>query len=66
MQWGDKWLSASGGPIGLRHRDCGEPVAVELRCAAGHRAGPGDLDLVHRKRRRDANDTNDTDGTAEA
>ena len=63
MQWGDKWLTASGGPIGLRHRDCGEPVAVELRCAAGHRVAPGDLDLVRRKRRRD---TNDADGTAEA
>jgi DNA-binding HxlR family transcriptional regulator len=49
MQWGDKWLSASGGPIELQHRDCGEPVAVELRCAAGHPVAPGDLDLVHRK-----------------
>jgi len=53
MQWGDKWLSASGGPIELRHRDCGEPVAVELRCAAGHPVTPGDLDLVHRKWRHD-------------
>ena len=48
MQWGDRWLSSSGGPIGLRHRDCGEPVELELRCAAGHRMSPGELDLVRR------------------
>ena len=48
MQWGDRWLSSSGGPIGLRHRDCGEPVEPELRCAAGHRISPGELDLVRR------------------
>ncbi|MBV9795861.1 MAG: helix-turn-helix transcriptional regulator [Actinobacteria bacterium] len=50
MEWGDRWLAEDGGPIGLRHRDCGEPVAVELRCAAGHRTSPGELDLVHRRR----------------
>jgi len=49
MQWGDKWLSASGGPIELQHRDCGEPVAVELRCTAGHPVSPVDLDLMRRK-----------------
>ena len=48
MRWGDRWLNASGGPIGLRHRDCGAPVELELRCAAGHRMGPGELDLVRR------------------
>jgi len=48
MRWGDRWLNASGGPIGLRHRDCGEPVELELRCAAGHRMSPGELDLVRR------------------
>ena len=50
MRWGDRWLTSAGGPIGFRHRDCGEPVSVELRCAAGHRTGPGDLDLVYRER----------------
>ena len=38
MQWGDRWIDDRGGPVGLRHRDCGETVAVELRCAAGHEA----------------------------
>jgi DNA-binding HxlR family transcriptional regulator len=54
MQWGDRWLSSDGGPIGLRHRDCGEPVEVELRCAAGHRTGPAELDLTYRHDRREA------------
>src|SRR5450755_5151541 len=54
MQWGDRWLSSSGGPIELRHRGCGEPVEVELRCAAGHRTGPGDLDLAYRDGGREA------------
>jgi DNA-binding HxlR family transcriptional regulator len=52
MQWGDKWLDDRGGPVELRHRDCGEPVAVELRCAAGHAVTPGQVDLAARRRRR--------------
>jgi DNA-binding HxlR family transcriptional regulator len=52
MEWGDRWLTDDGqGPIGLRHRDCGEPVQVELRCAAGHQPSPGELDMVHQRRR---------------
>lgn len=51
MQWGDRWLDDRGGPVELRHRDCGEPVAVELRCAAGHKVGPDELALVARRRR---------------
>ena len=26
MQWGDRWLDERGGPVELRHEDCGEPV----------------------------------------
>jgi DNA-binding HxlR family transcriptional regulator len=52
MQWGDRWLDARGGPVELRHSDCGEPVAVELRCAAGHPVEPGELDLAVRRGRR--------------
>lgn len=51
MQWGDKWLDERGGPVELRHRACGERVAVELRCAAGHAVGTGELDLAARPRR---------------
>jgi DNA-binding HxlR family transcriptional regulator len=50
MQWGDRWLDDRGGPVQLRHRDCGEPVAVELRCAAGHTVTPGEVDLARRDR----------------
>src|ERR687886_214986 len=49
MQWGDRWLDDGGGPVELRHRDCGEPVAVELRCAAGHAVAGDDLDLALRR-----------------
>ena len=38
MQWGDRWEAGpEGGPVVVRHRDCGEPVHVELRCANDHR-----------------------------
>jgi len=49
MQWGDRWVDDRGGPVELRHRDCGEPVALELRCAAGHEVGPDELDLGVRR-----------------
>jgi DNA-binding HxlR family transcriptional regulator len=48
MQWGDRWLDDRGGPVELRHRDCGEPVAVQLRCTAGHPVGTDELDLAAR------------------
>jgi DNA-binding HxlR family transcriptional regulator len=52
MQWGDRWIDERGGPVQLRHRDCGEPVSLELRCEAGHGVGSGELDLAVRARRR--------------
>jgi DNA-binding HxlR family transcriptional regulator len=37
MAWGDKHLTGSrGAPLSLRHTTCGQPVSVEVRCAAGH------------------------------
>lgn len=37
MQWGDRHLAGEGGgPVVVRHRDCGEPVSAVLTCAAGH------------------------------
>jgi DNA-binding HxlR family transcriptional regulator len=50
MQWGDRWLDERGGPVELHHRECGEPVLVELRCAGGHTVAPDELDLVVRRR----------------
>src|ERR671935_140794 len=52
MQWGDRWLDERGGPVELRHRDCGEPVAVEVRCAGGHAVDPSELELAARRARR--------------
>ena len=37
MEWGDKHAVGSAGPqVLLRHRDCGEPVALQMACRAGH------------------------------
>jgi DNA-binding HxlR family transcriptional regulator len=37
LQWGDRYaVGPAGPPVELRHRDCGEPVQVQLSCAAGH------------------------------
>jgi DNA-binding HxlR family transcriptional regulator len=53
MQWGDRWLDGRGGPVELRHRDCGEAISVELRCAAGHSVDSDQLDLARRRSRRE-------------
>jgi DNA-binding HxlR family transcriptional regulator len=47
MQWGDKWLDEDGGPVRLRHRECGERVGARLRCEAGHDVELGELQLAH-------------------
>jgi DNA-binding HxlR family transcriptional regulator len=37
MQWGDQYATRPGGaPVLLRHRDCGQPVRLQLACEAGH------------------------------
>jgi DNA-binding HxlR family transcriptional regulator len=37
MEWGDRYTGgADGPPVLLRHRDCGEPVRLQLACTAGH------------------------------
>jgi|SRR5580704_4899753 len=37
MQWGDRYAAGPAGPqVLLRHRDCGEPVQLQLSCRAGH------------------------------
>jgi DNA-binding HxlR family transcriptional regulator len=50
MQWGDRWLDDRGGPVELRHHGCGEPVSVQLRCAAGHTVTSDELDLARRRK----------------
>jgi DNA-binding HxlR family transcriptional regulator len=37
MEWGDRHALGPAGPqVMLRHRDCGEPVRLQLSCRAGH------------------------------
>ena len=37
MDWGDKHVVGTAGPqVTIRHRDCGEPVGLQVTCAAGH------------------------------
>jgi DNA-binding HxlR family transcriptional regulator len=37
MEWGDRHAVESAGPqVLLRHRDCGEPVRLQMSCQAGH------------------------------
>ncbi len=37
MEWGDRYAVGPSGPqVLLRHRDCGEPVGLQLSCRAGH------------------------------
>jgi DNA-binding HxlR family transcriptional regulator len=46
MQWGDRWTADDCGPaVQLVHRNCGEPVGVELNCGAGH-VGLGARDIT--------------------
>ena len=37
MHWGDRYAVGSAGPqVLLRHRDCGEPLRMQMACGAGH------------------------------
>jgi DNA-binding HxlR family transcriptional regulator len=37
MEWGDRHALGPAGPqVMLRHRDCGEPLRLQLSCQAGH------------------------------
>src|ERR1700728_2846868 len=40
MEWGDRHAVGAAGPqVLLEHRDCGEPVRLQLACRAGHVLG---------------------------
>ena len=52
MEWGNRWLDEDGGPVELLHKGCGQPVSVELRCAANHRVDVDELELASRGPRR--------------
>jgi hypothetical protein len=46
MEWGDRHLAPEGGPVRLRHRDCGALVHVGMHCNAGHAVENDDVDVV--------------------
>jgi DNA-binding HxlR family transcriptional regulator len=46
MQWGNRWLSDTGGPAELLHRGCGAVVSTQLRCVHGHTVELADLELA--------------------
>jgi DNA-binding HxlR family transcriptional regulator len=47
LQWGDAHNPGPDGPpIRLQHRDCGAPVTVEVRCAAGHELRARDVEVL--------------------
>jgi DNA-binding HxlR family transcriptional regulator len=46
MQWGNRWLSDTGGPAELLHRGCGAVVGTQLRCEHGHTVELADLELA--------------------
>lgn len=47
MQWGDRWLGERSSGVRLEHHGCGEPVHVQLRCAADHEvSAAGELNLA--------------------
>ncbi|MEZ0384222.1 winged helix-turn-helix transcriptional regulator [Mycobacterium sp. pW045] len=50
FQWGQRHLP-NRSRIGLTHLGCDADASVEIRCAEGHRVGPGELGarLVNRK-----------------
>jgi DNA-binding HxlR family transcriptional regulator len=46
--WGDKHRPTAEGPaMELSHRDCGEPIGLQIRCAADHRVdSPRDVSVA--------------------
>jgi len=37
MHWGDRWLDHKKGvPAIIQHKECGEPIFVDIKCGKGH------------------------------
>jgi DNA-binding HxlR family transcriptional regulator len=43
FEWGRKHTDVEP-LVSFAHAGCGEPIAVEVRCAAGHQVGPDELE----------------------
>jgi DNA-binding HxlR family transcriptional regulator len=51
LNWGDRWRDdGRAGPVQLSHLGCGEPVEVQLRCAAGHEVPADGIHVGLRRR----------------
>ena len=51
LRWGDRWRAdGRDGPVELSHIGCGEPVEVQLRCAAGHELAADEIHVGARAR----------------
>jgi DNA-binding HxlR family transcriptional regulator len=49
MQWGDRHLAGEeGAPLLLTHTGCAAPISVQVRCAAGHEVGLGEISVQAR------------------
>lgn len=47
LQWGDRYRADPEGPaIITRHRDCGAPLDVQIRCQSDHHVGAADIDAT--------------------
>lgn len=47
LQWGDRYRADPEGPAVLtRHRECGAPVGVQVRCEQGHAVQAQDVESV--------------------
>lgn len=46
MQWGDRWMSDTGGPLEMSHADCGGAIGVEVRCTHGHQVTAGRIHVA--------------------
>jgi len=49
MQWGNRWTRSDGGRVALTHADCGSPIAVEVRCEAGHDVAADGIEASSRR-----------------
>lgn len=48
MRWGDRWVRDDGGRVSVTHAECGAPVEVEMRCAAGHQVSAPTIEATSR------------------
>lgn len=48
MRWGDRWVRADGGRVGMSHADCGASLEIEIRCSEDHLLSAVDIEAALR------------------